>query len=60
MEETDLTLIKRLQAKCSRTLINKSLNALFVFIVYALVYACLARVPLRNTFSFSERQLLLL
>ena len=40
MDEKDLPLIKRLQEKSVRILINKSLNALFVCIVCAHVYAC--------------------
>ena len=40
MDETDLPLIKCLQEKSVRILINKSLNALFVCIVCAHVYAC--------------------
>ena len=56
MDETDLPLIKCLQEKSVRILINKSLNALFVCIVCAHVYECSARVPLGNIFSFHETQ----
>ena len=48
MDETDLPLIKRLEEKRFRILINKSLNALFVCIVSAQVYECSARVPLED------------